>query len=184
MAVGSCIGDTVRIRQATHDDAVAIAKAHVDSWRTTYAHILPHEFLAGLSCEQRMTSWMNQLSDAEMNKFIFVADDPAKGIVGFASGGPERSGLTDYSGELYAIYLLQTAQRGGIGRRLVSAVARRLADLGHVSMMVWVLADNPSRGFYEKLGGVCIAEKLIELAGKELVEVAYGWGDLQNLIGN
>ena len=90
--------------------------------------------------------------------------------------------MTGYSGELYAIYLLQTAQREGMGRRLVSAVARRLAESGHQSMMVWVLADNPSRGFYEKLGGNPIAEKLVEIAATQLVEVAYGWDDLTRLI--
>jgi GNAT superfamily N-acetyltransferase len=174
----------VKIRQATFDDAAAIARAHVDSWRTTYAHILPPEYLARLSCEQRASLWASQLSDPESNEFAYVADDPAEGLVGFASGGPERTGMTDYTGELLAIYLVKTAQRGGIGRRLVSAVARRLAESDHESMMVWVLADNPSRGFYERLGGVFITEKLIELAGKELVEIAYGWKDLHELIKN
>jgi hypothetical protein len=41
-----------------------------------------------------------------------------------------------------------------------------------------VLADNPSRGFYAKLGGEPIAEKLIEIAGIQLIEAALGWKDL------
>jgi hypothetical protein len=48
-------------------------------------------------------------------------------------------------------------------------------------MMVWVLADNPSRRFYEALGGTLVTNKVIELAGKSLIEVAYGWYDLQPL---
>jgi GNAT superfamily N-acetyltransferase len=172
------------IRQAAPDDAAAIARAYVDSWRTTYAQILPHAYLARISCDERANAWARQLANPESKEFIYVADHPAKGIVGFASGGPERTGMSDYSGELCAIYLVKAAQRGGIGRRLVSAVACRLAESGHASMMVWVLADNPSRRFYEKLGGVPIAEKLIVLGGKELVEVAYGWNDVHALIEN
>jgi hypothetical protein len=48
-------------------------------------------------------------------------------------------------------------------------------------MMVWVLADNPSRAFYERLGGEPLAEKLIEWAGVQLVEVALGWRELAGL---
>lgn len=172
----------MNIRLATPDDAAAIARVHVESWRTTYAHLLPREYLAGLSCDEREITWARALADRESKEFTFVADHPDEGVVGFATGGPERSGMSDYSGELMAIYLLQTAQRGGTGRRLISAVANWLADSGHQSMMVWVLADNPSRRFYEKLGGVAIAEKLIELAGVQLVEVALGWKDLTRLI--
>jgi GNAT superfamily N-acetyltransferase len=182
MAAGSCIGDTVRIRLATHDDAAAIARAHVDSWRTTYAHILPHEFLVDLSYDEGEELWIRKLSDQDLQEFTYVAEHSRDGIVGFATGGPERCGMSDYPSELMAIYLLESAQRGGIGLQLVSAVARRLAESGYESMMVWVLADNPSRIFYEKLGGEPIAEKLIELAGIQLIERAYGWKNLRGLI--
>ena len=59
-------------------------------------------------------------------------------------------------------------------------------------MMLWVLADNPSRGFYETLGarrirekaakvGRRIREKTAEVGGIEVVEVAYGWSNLRDL---
>jgi hypothetical protein len=37
------------IREAQIDDAVALAGIHVDSWRTTYAGIVPDDYLASLS---------------------------------------------------------------------------------------------------------------------------------------
>jgi hypothetical protein len=45
-------------------------------------------------------------------------------------------------------------------------------------MAVWVLARNPSRRFYEALGGELITEQQIERGGESYVEVAYGWRDL------
>jgi hypothetical protein len=45
-------------------------------------------------------------------------------------------------------------------------------------MAVWVLALNPSRKFYEALGGQSIGEQEIERGGRPLVEIAYGWSDL------
>ena len=171
----------MKIRDARAEDADAIARVHVESSRTTYAEIVPAEYLAKLSVNDRADHWRGVLSDAAAPEFAFVADDPATGVVGFASGGPERTGELGFSGELWCIYLLQQAQRAGLGRRLVSAVAGRLAELGNASMMVWVLADNPSRRFYEALGGTFVADKVIEVGGKALVEVAYGWGDLRAL---
>jgi GNAT superfamily N-acetyltransferase len=176
----NCI-QKMHIRQARADDADAIARVHVDSSRTAYAQILPADYLAQLAVAERADHWRRTLADAVAPEFAFVASDPATGIVGFASGGPERTGDLGFSGELWCIYLLQSAQRAGLGRRLVSAVASRLAELGHASMMVWVLAENPSRRFYEALGGKFVTEKVIELGGKSLVEVAYGWRDLRPL---
>jgi len=40
------------IREATHNDIPALAKVHVDTWRTAYRGIMPDEYLANLSYEQ------------------------------------------------------------------------------------------------------------------------------------
>ena len=48
-------------------------------------------------------------------------------------------------------------------------------------MLLWVLADNPSRGFYETLGARRIREKRAKVGGIEVIEVAYGWSNLQYL---
>ncbi len=51
-------------------------------------------------------------------------------------------------------------------------------------MLVWVLEQNPARGFYEHLGGVDLRAKPIQIGGKDLVEVAYGWRDLRTLVSD
>src|SRR5690242_19435028 len=114
----------MEIREATLDDAAAIARVHVESWRMTYAGLIPDEYLAGLNHADREEKWRETL--AVRNGATFVAVDEAEGIVGFASGGPERSGNRDYTGELYAIYILEDWQRRGIGKALTSTVAKRL----------------------------------------------------------
>jgi hypothetical protein len=48
-------------------------------------------------------------------------------------------------------------------------------------MAVWVLARNPSRRFYEALGGRAITEQQIERGGESYVEIAYGWRDLSDV---
>jgi L-amino acid N-acyltransferase YncA len=169
------------IRLAQPTDAAGIAKVHTDSWRTTYHTIVPAEHLAKLDCAQREKKWFDALSTTS-NQYIYVAEDISQGIVGFVSGGPEREINSSYSGELYAIYLLASHQRQGIGTLLTTALVQRLIDQKLHSMRVWVLSENPSRFFYEKLGGKPAGEKKVQIGGTDLLEIAYGWNDTQLLL--
>jgi len=172
----------VIIREAAILDAPAMARVHVDTWRTTYPGIVPDDVLAGLSYARSEKIWADILSTGGDPQFNYVAEADGGEIVGIASGGPERADTAGYDGELYGIYVLKKAQGAGIGRQLTEATARRLKERGFTSMLVWVLRDNhPARGFYEKLGGVYVTEKEITIGGATLIEVAYGWPDVAHL---
>ncbi len=169
-------------RDATFDDIPSITKVHVDTWRTTYRGIVPDQHLANLSYDRRANRWNQILSQgSEDGNFTYVAEDASGEVVGFANGGVERTGNPLYKGELTAIYIRQTHQGKGIGRCLVRSVAQRLSQLDIDSMLVWVLGDNPACQFYATLGGTRIYEKELEIGGKPLIEVAYGWADTTNL---
>jgi len=91
------------IRPARIEDAGAIAFVQVESWKSTYAGIVPDEYLASLSVESRTGAW-KELFDAGTN-LMFVAEDTTA-IFGFVSGGKLRDPIEGYDAELYAIYLL------------------------------------------------------------------------------
>jgi GNAT superfamily N-acetyltransferase len=166
------------IRNAAPSDAASIARVQVDTWRTTYRDIVPDDFLASMSYEEFAGRWRSRLEAPEPGRFIHVAGMEDDRVVGFASGGREREGDTIFTGEVYAIYILQEFQGKGIGRKLIGAAARRLRAGAHQSMLVWVLADNPSRRFYGAMGGEEVRRKTIMIGGADLEEVAYGWRDL------
>ena len=173
---------TVKIRTAKLTDAAGIARVHVESWRTTYKGIIPDDFLAKLSYEQREHLWNQVLTDPSRSRFVYLAEDELGQIVGFISGGPESSGDIPYTGEIDAVYLLAPHQGRGIGRRLVVSLASRLIQESMTALLVWVLAANPARKFYERLGGQLIYEKETSIGGASLIEVAYGWRDAYTLI--
>jgi len=166
------------VRPAHVEDARAIAEVHVASWRTTYKGIFPDTLLDGLSVDKREQSWRETLASSETSSVTLVACEVDGSIEGFISGGVERTGRLGYEGEIYAIYLLQLAQRQGLGTLLVQHFARELRARGVGSMAVWVLAANPFRQFYEALGGELVAEQQIERGGQSFTESAYGWQDL------
>ena len=166
------------IRPATLDDAQAVAHVHVEAWRTAYRGILPDAYLDGLSVEARSDMWQVTLAKDAPNEIAFVAEVDGR-VVGFASGGPERKGDPDFTGELYAIYMLDEHRGRGIGSALFKSVVEQLLALGVNSMKVWVLRDNLYRGFYERHGGVLVGQETIRIADLDLIEVAYGWSQLE-----
>ena len=163
-----------QIRAARTQDARAIAHVHVESWRTTYAGIVPETYLANLKESEREASWREWLT---MDVDVFVAEVEGK-VVGFVSGGVIREPVEGYDAELFAVYLLQSVQRRGVGSALLRRLALSLMARGFKSMVAWVLEDNVSGRFYAQSGAVRVRSKEMEVGGVMLPVVAYGWEDL------
>lgn len=152
----------------------------MDAWRETYTGLMPAELLAKLSYEQREKVWDRILAQPEQTG-VFVAIDESGEVVAFVSGGAERGGDPQYKGELYAIYALKQAHGKGVGRALFQAMVQWLVARGYDTMLLWVLDTNPTRGFYERLGGVACREKLDDRAEVVLREIGYGWKEIGTL---
>ncbi|HZD12802.1 MAG TPA: GNAT family N-acetyltransferase, partial [Candidatus Binatus sp.] len=155
------------IRKALREDSAGIGRVHVDTWRTTYRDIIDQEYLANLSYQRGREQWEGAVTNPRSRTAVFVAvdQDHQNRVVGFAACGAVRDNK-DYDGDLYAIYILQDLQGKGIGRKLVSSVANELISHSFSSMLVWVLAQNPCRGFYEALGGEHVLTKDVKIAEK------------------
>ena len=164
------------IRKAVLKDAKGIAKVHVDSWKTTYKNIVPDEYLDQLTYESRQNLWETNIP----NGGVYVAENEDEEIVGFSSGGRERTGdYPGYSGELFAIYILKEYQRNGLGKLLVTPLREELQRQNIYSMIVWVFEENNSRLFYESLGAKKLDTIEITISGKKLNELVYGWEDIR-----
>ncbi|SFF57167.1 L-amino acid N-acyltransferase YncA [Halobacillus alkaliphilus] len=169
----------MKIRRATITDAEGVARVQVDSWRSTYEHIVPEEYLTSMTYENRAQKWKKMIT----KQLVYVAENREGNIIGFSNGGQERSrNYPDYEGELYAIYVLKEHQRSGVGKRLLEPIIHELNKMNIHSMLVFVLADNNSRFFYERLGAEKIDTTEIEVSGKTLDEVVYGWKDIRDLL--
>jgi GNAT superfamily N-acetyltransferase len=167
------------IRSAAPEDAGSIARVHIESWLTTYRGLMPDGVLARRSMIDQQPKWEKILSQPLRTSTV-VADDAGE-VVGFASFGPEPGNDFRYQGELYAIYILGSHQRQGIGRQLMRAAAQGLLSRHFPNMLLWVLSTNPARQFYEKLGGQHLRDRSVEFDGAMLHEAAYGWPDLTQL---
>jgi ribosomal protein S18 acetylase RimI-like enzyme len=174
----------VKIRRAAKADAPAIGRVHVETWQTAYAGLLPDEMLARMSDVRQSAWWSRALGDPKEARGVFVADDEEMGVVGFGSCGPVRdppeglNGTESRVGEVYTLYVESDFQNQGLGRRLLDAMFRQLKADGYDTAVLWMLASNPTRFFYEGMGGDRVGHRTDRLGGSEVEEIAYAWRDL------
>ena len=160
------------VRRAGMADVGQIARVYVQSWREAYRGIIPQAYLDQLSVTSHERQWRRCFATGGWG---FVAEWEQR-IVGFASGGLSRA-CREITGEIHVLYVLRACHGRGIGRALFDACHYELARGGHRGLIIWVLADNPARGFYERLGGELAGEAHVAIGGAKLREVAYIWPD-------
>ena len=161
------------VREATIDDAEATARVHTLSWQTSYRGLLPDSVLDALDVDVRAEKRRARMENATG---VFLVGCDAEGeIVGFCDAGPSRE-PGEIRGEVYAIYLLDSAKRHGLGRALFERAMTWLRDRSLVPVSVWVFEDNPgARRFYEAMGGQLEGRSDITIGGDMYMEVSYVW---------
>ncbi|HEX3057860.1 MAG TPA: GNAT family N-acetyltransferase [Usitatibacter sp.] len=178
----SDIATPTLVRVARPADAGTIAQVHRDSWRTTYAGILPLAVIAREAGRKSEAMWRRRLALQSAGAATWIAERAGHGIVGFASCGDARAPIEGLDAEIYALYVLQAHQQRGVGRQLVRECARHFVRQGLFGFYLWVLKANRARLFYDALGGEVIAERNERLGKHDFAEVAYGWHDLTTLV--
>ncbi len=170
------------VRYAGADDADGIARVEIEAWRDAYATLLPQHYLVNALNLARCTEgWRRRLSRRRTGTIVIDTGGRFGKIVGYTSCGASQDRGLPFMGEIRELYLLPDYQGRGMGRRLCSTAAARLAADGHDSMCVEVLEGSPSRFFYEAMGGRLVARARHPLAGTVLPTLIYGWDDLTQL---
>jgi GNAT superfamily N-acetyltransferase len=165
-----------RIRPAHGEDALDLARIHVEAWQATYPGLLPDDYLSALSVSDEAIAWTRRLGQPARDQVLVVELEGR--VRGFALAGPARGRPFGIAGEIYALYVDIDWQNRGLGRALLGAALASLRDAGMGGALAWVLGGNPSRYFYEALGGRLLGERQERFAGALLPEVAYGWSDI------
>src|SRR5712692_9481156 len=116
------------IRPAEPEDAIAVARVHVQSWQVAYRTLLPDDYLDQLRPEDRARTY--DLSNRDPLKPYTIVAAAAGLIHGFATTAPSRDTDLPGYGEIYALYVDPEQWGRGVGLALVSAARARLFELG------------------------------------------------------
>ncbi len=161
-------------RPARPDDADAVARIHVRTWRSAYRGLLPDEYLDSLRAEERARRYTFGSVDPRQPATIVAVDDDGA-ILGFATTAPARDADRAGAGELAALHVDPDAWGRGIGRALVVAARAQLVEQGFDAAILWVLVGNArAQGFYHADGWLPDgARRTEEVWGANVDEVRY-----------
>jgi ribosomal protein S18 acetylase RimI-like enzyme len=164
----------MNVRSARIEDARAIAQAHVLSWQRAYGNLLPREFLASLSVEQREGMWHEAIASGQPS--VLVAESSNQ-VIGFSAFGPCRDeGASPSDHELWAIYVSPNHWSTGVGRALWLRTLETMAARGATRVSLWVIAGNERAiSFYTAAGFILEAgsAKPFEVGGTQLHEARF-----------
>src|SRR5437763_3314816 len=133
----------VRVREATTDDAQAIAEINVRGWRTAYRGVVSDATLDAMSVEDLRARFRAFMADPERAATALVSLGDDGRVTGYTSFGPPREAPPDLEevGEVYAIYVQPDAWGSGAGRALLRAAEEGLRDAGFRRAFLWVLEE-------------------------------------------
>ena len=163
----------ITVSRAHAGDGAAIAAIHVAVWRNAYPGILPDHTLAGLSQPRLAMQYEAAIRRGAPMLVARTAEAPRR-VVGFTTASRSAPGAPA-EGEVETLYVLDDWREQGIGRLLLRHAARHLTLLSCGSLFLWVLADNPSRWFYEHLGGRPAMASVTRIGGRPLSQIAMVW---------
>ncbi|MEO6277629.1 GNAT family N-acetyltransferase [Roseateles sp.] len=172
----------VALRAMRTEDADAVAALHATSWRSAYRGMLPDDFLDNHVVADRQAVWRERLlGPATAPAFGVVAEDAAGRMIGFAYVQPHHDPV--WGTLVDNLHVHPDHKGGGLGRRLLQAVATRLGPEHTQPVFLWVLdANEPAKRFYARMGAE-FAERGVAppFGGVSLPEWRCVWRDLSTL---
>ncbi len=163
------------IRAATIADADGIAALHAASWRSAYLGILKDSTLGPALDGERQTHWRSELAAMTPADTVLIADGLGF-IAAWAEGDPGFGAYIDN------LHVHPDRRSAGLGRRLLGAAMRRVADRGEARAYLWVF-DNNTRAvdFYRRLGGEIVEHGVEVIDGLKIPQSRIAWLDTLRL---
>ena len=147
------------------------------AWNETYRGIVADEFLDKIKNElkqnvERLEKKFDRtkIDEPDYKRFLLYVDEEPVGVVAICNSREEKY---PNSGELCSLYLLNKAKKKGYGKILFEKAKQELKNMGFNDMIIYCLKDNPTKTFYEHLGGELVFEKVKNIGGKDLIENVY-----------
>ena len=147
------------------------------AWNETYRGIVADEFLDKIKNElkqnvERLEKEFDRtkIDEPDYKRFLLYVDEEPVGVVAICNSREEKY---PNSGELCSLYLLNKAKKKGYGKILFEKAKQELKNMGFNDMIIYCLKDNPTKTFYEHLGGELVFEKVKNIGGKDLIENVY-----------
>jgi ribosomal protein S18 acetylase RimI-like enzyme len=163
------------IRPATVADADAVAALHAASWRSAYRGMLKDDTLGPALDGERRAHWRRKLAAMAPADAVLIVDGQGF-IAAWAKGDPGFGAYIDN------LHVHPERRSAGLGRRLLGAAMRRVADRGEARAYLWVFDGNTRAiDFYRRLGGEIVDHGFDEIDGLQVAQSRIAWQDTSRL---
>lgn len=141
----------MEIRRAQVEDALAIAKVHIESWQAASLVQFPHEPGPSVDVSNRARYWSKLLASSTRSTFVATVDEDVAGFCCLAPSQDDDAANT--VGEILTLFVLPSHWRKGIGRSLWERVLLKARKSAFEELTLWVHDFNRRAiQFYETLG--------------------------------
>jgi ribosomal protein S18 acetylase RimI-like enzyme len=159
----------MRIRHATPSDFQHIAAIHIESWKDSYADVLPARFLAE-QINRALTTYWNEIKIHEED-IVLVSEEDL--LVGFIAVWCRPIPFIDN------LHVRPSHRSKRLGTALLKSAAKKLIRKGHKTAYLWVFENNKKAiKFYQRLGGVQQEQAGKNIFGYEIPSRKMVWNDL------
>ena len=166
----------VSVRPARSQDASALARVQVASWRPAYGDVLPGELLEALGGEPGAERWRSSVAAPPSPRHRVLVACAGPDIVGVAALCPGEDDDLDtrVDAEIGVLLVAPQARGAGHGSRLLMASVDRLRADGFERAYTWVAADDDAQRAFFVGGGWAAdgAHRRLDLRGDGEVVVA------------
>lgn len=139
----------MRIRPAESLDLLQVVDVFWQCWAHTYGSSEP--LRSAMDPDRAAALWAANLADADST--VLVAESAQAGIDGGVLGVVRFLLEDDGQGYVASLYVAPEAHGRGVGRELLTAAERAMADAGAEHARLWVFAVNTgAREFYRRSG--------------------------------
>lgn len=159
----------VIIRKVEFEDLESIVDLQFEGWREAYKNIIDKDTLDNLDRESKIKK---RQKDYKENGFLVAEfNNQIVGYVRYVDNNSFSKEIEDIDCELLALYVKANLKYNGIGTKLFNYVLDEFKEKNKTKMILWCLKENePSKKFYEKMGGKNTYERTINIGGKDYQE--------------
>ena len=162
----------IKIRNIKKEDIPKVVDIQIDAWRTAYKEIIDSQYLKEMNKEDKIKQ---REKDYKQDRFIVAEmNNEVVGFCRYIANNSETPEVPEADCEILALYVKSNLKQNGIGKTMFEYAKNEFIKQQKTKMVLWCLNDNePSKRFYEKMGGKIIKERLFTIGEKDYAVVCF-----------
>lgn len=159
------------IRNGMEKDAKQIAELKIKNYKKTYASIFSKKFLDEMSEKKEEEKYLKEFKNRKV--LVYYEENKILGYIYYGRRKNHKEILSDYDGEIYALYVDIDSMNKGIGTKLIKTALNDLIN-DYKKVILWCMNDNLRSIKFYKRRNFKQSDQIMSVVGsKTLYESAF-----------